>query len=870
MTTTVNHCYQEEPFSNLPPFPPNNDHCHNDSRIIVHNCNPTTNVVVDGTTAAAAAAPMLPLGQRWFRGCDCTGFVVTAVWPGLGLLGESYVLFSLGLFKPLWQTVFEPCWQGSSAEVDDYYTVCTDSLLYSLSYSVVLGVIAGMLLFGCFLADCMGRRRGSIATATLMMIGAFCLTGVALTGRYVYHRQLNNETDRSAAWLFRALAASLFVFGVGVGGEYPLAAASASERTMTEAEAEAKAPRPSIPIPAPTRVSPVTSFTLPVPTWPTPLEESDGLHLHDDTNNSNNNTHAQQQPQPQQHRGRQVQLVFTMQGVGILLNSVVFTVLMKVFGQSNRNSNTDAYNAETLLTIWQIVYALGALILTTVWLTRVFHLKESTVWQATQQQQQHDARKEFASTAVEYVSYKNDYFIPPPQVPTVVSAAKEDMGEPPHHTDDSSMQQQQQQQRSASAAAAAKRIPVNKAPPFSMPPPPPPITPLTATTDQPSSQQNDASSLEVAVATRYRTQHCPAPATAEAMDDPQGLHPLTRVETYNAVASTTLVVPTMGKTSSSASVVSTISSLSSPSVTVTSHNHNPYHHYQDDHDGDVYNMLHGPEDDDDDDDDFGCVTSSKNKYVLLLTTHYGVRLFAVSACWFLWDVAFYGNKLFQSTFLLALTGTETTTLSQLATAATLNSAVALAGYFGAAAIIDHPSVGRRKLQQWGYVLTGSLFVGVSFLFDHLSTAVLVTMYLGSSFFGQLGPNATTFLIPTEIFPTELRTVGHGIAAASGKLGALTASILFNYVSNDLDMFLLSGYASFIAAAVTFWLIPETTGLDLYENDRQWRRIVSGNRQQQYQGDPAFFSVYERHQWTRQKQRAAGNYLTSDLHDAAYY
>jgi hypothetical protein len=124
-----------------------------------------------------------------------------------------------------------------------------------------------------------------------------------------------------------------------------------------------------------------------------------------------------------------------------------------------------------------------------------------------------------------------------------------------------------------------------------------------------------------------------------------------------------------------------------------------------------------------------------------LMRNYGVRLFGASVSWFLWDVAFYGNKLFQSTFLLMLTG-DKTTLLELSMAATLNAAVALAGYFGAAAIIDHPAIGRRRLQQWGFLIKGSLFVGVRFLYDNLSSAVLVAMYLGSTFFEQLGPNAT--------------------------------------------------------------------------------------------------------------------------------
>ena len=34
-----------------------------------------------------------------------------------------------------------------------------------------------------------------------------------------------------------------------------------------------------------------------------------------------------------------------------------------------------------------------------------------------------------------------------------------------------------------------------------------------------------------------------------------------------------------------------------------------------------------------------------------------------------------------------------------------------------------------------------------------------------------GPNATTYLLPAEVYPTEMRATGHGVAAAAGKIGA---------------------------------------------------------------------------------------------------
>jgi hypothetical protein len=195
--------------------------------------------------------------------------------------------------------------------------------------------------------------------------------------------------------------------------------------------------------------------------------------------------------------------------------------------------------------------------------------------------------------------------------------------------------------------------------------------------------------------------------------------------------------------------------------------------------------------------------------------------------------------------LLALSGEETSLL-QLSVAAALNAFVALLGYIGAALLLDNPMIGRSKLQQYGFLVTGALFVGCGFLYDKLSSGWLVLMYFASSFVGQLGPNATTFLIPSEIFPTEMRTQCHGVAAASGKFGALLAAVAFNYI-DTVDLFLFSGYASIAACLVTFWTIPDVTTLDLYEIDRQWWMTLEGRRAE-YIGDAnkaKHLSYYER-------------------------
>ena len=568
-------------------------------------------------------------------------WITECAWPGMGLFGESYLLFSIGTLKPLWQKLFPGCFDGDE---------CTEALLQSLTYSVVLGVICGMVILGT-LANSLGRRTGSILTASLMAGGSIGLTLVSWFLAF-------NPT-----LLFAGMSALLFIFGIGVGGEYPLSASSASERAMGEMR---QAMKRKLEREANRTSAQDRGFDLP----PTPVIEL--------------RREADQIPHPspthQQKRGQAVQLVFTMQGMGIMANSLILTFLLIAMGQFGGNGE---YSSTSLMTIWRATYAFGAVILSLVLAGRICYLKESKVWQDDKRRR--DELKRVIPTT-------------PAQVATQPGG------------------------------------PLNSH--FIM------------------SEGSMVSSLS-------------APSV---IADPMALREV-------------------------------------PSTTA----------HQD-------------------------LKSSKTS---LLLRNYGLRLFGTSLSWLLWDIAFYGNKLFQSAFILALTGADSTLL-QISGASTLNAFVALLGYFAAAAVIDHPRVGRLRLQQYGFLITGALFIGCGFLFDRLSPTWLTIMYLGSSFVGQCGPNATTFLIPAEIFPTEMRTMCHGISAAAGKLGALFAAIMFHRL-RDVDLFMLSGYASFAACVVTVWTIPETTTLDLYESDRKWLMILEG-RKGEYDGaanKPEYLSLYER-------------------------
>ncbi|KAI2507594.1 sugar transporter [Fragilaria crotonensis] len=265
-----------------------------------------------------------------------------AAWPGMGLFGESYILFSIGLMKPFWTFLYPECFA---------YQVCSPRLLGSLTYSVVLGVITGMILLG-YSANLIGRRIGGITTASFMCAGAI---GLALVS-FIF-------TDNPNL-LFGSTSILLFVFGVGVGGEYPMSSSTATEKAMGEMKQNLKnqlqreAARKSVAKASTPRGDPHYTRHLDVSGPMRRLGEASRKAT----------------------RGRAVQLVFMSQGIGILVNCLSLVFLLLLFGQYGSNVEAGNYTPDALLAIWRIVYSFGAFVLTAVLVSRLMYLNESSVW----------------------------------------------------------------------------------------------------------------------------------------------------------------------------------------------------------------------------------------------------------------------------------------------------------------------------------------------------------------------------------------------------------------------------------------------------------------------------------------------------------
>ncbi|KAJ1298905.1 hypothetical protein BS78_01G489600 [Paspalum vaginatum] len=223
---------------------------------------------------------------------------------------------------------------------------------------------------------------------------------------------------------------------------------------------------------------------------------------------------------------------------------------------------------------------------------------------------------------------------------------------------------------------------------------------------------------------------------------------------------------------------------------------------------------------------------------------HGLHLVGTASTWLLLDVAYYSQNLFQKDIFSAVgwipAARTMSALDELFHIARAQTLIALCGtvpgYWFTVAFID--VAGRFAIQLVGFLMMTAFMLGLAVPYAHWTGGAhtwFVVMYAFTFFFANFGPNATTFIVPAEIYPARLRATCHGISAASGKVGAIIGSFGFLYLAQSPDpdktahgyrpgigvrnsLFALAG-CSFAGFLLTF-LVPEPKGKSLEEMSRE--------------------------------------------------
>jgi PHS family inorganic phosphate transporter-like MFS transporter len=208
---------------------------------------------------------------------------------------------------------------------------------------------------------------------------------------------------------------------------------------------------------------------------------------------------------------------------------------------------------------------------------------------------------------------------------------------------------------------------------------------------------------------------------------------------------------------------------------------------------------------------------------------YKWHILGTSLSWFLLDVDFYANGLFNHDITaLILSPDAISTAMDDAWNSGFICLVGLPGYILSYLYID--SFGRKNIQMLGFTMMCLLYLLCSYGHDFFMATDLddpvgtwmrrssyLLVYSLTFLFSNFGPNTTSFVVPGEIYPAEVRATAHGLSAAFGKLGAACGAYffpLFDYRESMRICALVAG----LGVAVTYFFTPRYGAEDLRMED----------------------------------------------------
>ncbi|MCZ4513816.1 MFS transporter [Streptomyces sp. ActVer] len=148
-------------------------------------------------------------------------------------------------------------------------------------------------------------------------------------------------------------------------------------------------------------------------------------------------------------------------------------------------------------------------------------------------------------------------------------------------------------------------------------------------------------------------------------------------------------------------------------------------------------------------------------------------------------------------------------------ASALITTIAVAGIGLGLVVVNR--IGRRSLLISSFVCINVSLIALAVLPLHWAF-VVVALFAAFQFFEAAG-SGLQFVYPSELFPTDLRATGVGIATAMSRVGSATSTFLLPIAAEDLGVRGTLGIAvaiTLVGLVVSCFLAPETKDLGLTE------------------------------------------------------
>lgn len=194
----------------------------------------------------------------------------------------------------------------------------------------------------------------------------------------------------------------------------------------------------------------------------------------------------------------------------------------------------------------------------------------------------------------------------------------------------------------------------------------------------------------------------------------------------------------------------------------------------------------------------------------------------VCGFWTCYATAYYGISMYTPTILAPFTG-GSSVLTIVG-----SGIVALLGLIGAV-------IGMNLVDRWGrrpLIITSfaglSAALAILAAFSDPTLAVLVALFSAAVLFANAGGGILNFVYPTELFPTNIRATGHGLATSVSRIGSILGVLVFPALiqawGRSGALLLFTGVA-LLGLAICVAMAPETKGRSLESliDDRQVTR-----------------------------------------------
>ncbi|KAI9467200.1 MFS general substrate transporter [Lactarius psammicola] len=226
--------------------------------------------------------------------------------------------------------------------------------------------------------------------------------------------------------------------------------------------------------------------------------------------------------------------------------------------------------------------------------------------------------------------------------------------------------------------------------------------------------------------------------------------------------------------------------------------------------------------------DTKCLVAGRVPYQLVFK-RYWRSLIGTCGAWFLYDFVTFPNGVFSGTIISSVI--HNGNIKKTAEWQLLLSSIALPGVF-IGALLCNP-LGRRNtmiLGFSGYLIFG-LIIGLAYEKITKITPLFIIFYGLMQSSGNLGPGDMLGLVSAESYATPIRGTCYGLSAAVGKAGAAVGTQAFTPIQNNLGKkwtFIIAAICGVTGILVTYFFVPDMTGVDLAEEDAHFMEYLKSN------------------------------------------